>query len=109
MATSFEAHSYWQKREYAFRKLLIDLSQMLTESESRQIEYLRGLPQASSGKREGLDVLVELEKRGAFSPSKTEPLIKLLQEIKRHDLGNSVRDYQETYPDAGKKGAWMTE
>ena len=95
----------WQERTYAFRKLLVDLSNMLTESEAKQIEYLRGLPQASTGKREGLDVLMELEKRGAFSPTKTEPLIELLQEIDRHDIANSVRDYQAAYPDTytGKK------
>ena len=78
---------------------------MLTESEARQIEYFRGLPQASTGKREGLDILMELEKRGEFSPSKAEPLIKLLQEINRYDLAQSVRDYQAAYPDknTGKK------
>ena len=100
MATS-QAPSYGQERAYAFRKLLVAVSQMLTESEAKQIEYLRRLPQAT-GKREGLDVLIELEKCGTFSPAQTKPLIELLQEIERHDIANSVRDYQETYPDVGK-------
>ena len=78
MAASQDS-SYWQERAYAFRKLLVALSEKLTESESKQIEYLRGLPQASNGKREGLDVLRELEKRGDFSPKKIQSLIDLLQ------------------------------
>ena len=104
MATS-QAPSDVQDRTYAFRKLLVSVSRMLTESEARQIEYLRSLPQAGTGKREGLEVLMELEKCGEFSPSKTEPLIKLLQEIDRHDIAHSVKDHQAAYPDTniGKK------
>ena len=102
MAASQDS-SYWQERTYAFRKLLVALSEKLTESEAKQIEYLRGLPQANNGKREGLDVLRELEQRGVFSPQKIQPLIKLLQEIKRHDVAEYVReDYQATYPDKSK-------
>ena len=102
------APSYLQERTYAFRKLLVALSQMLTESELTQIEYLYSLPQASTRKREGLDVLMELQKRGMFSPINTEPLIRLLQEIKRYDIAEHVGDYKEAYPGPTlvRKGGW---
>ena len=102
MAAS-QGSAYWQERKYAFRKLLVTVSEKLTESEARQIEFLRELPKSTTRMREGLDVLAELRKRGEFSSKKVQPLIDLLQEIKRHDIAEYVRDsYQATNPDISK-------
>ena len=101
MAAS-QGSAYWQERKYAFRKLLVTVSEKLTESEAGQIEFLRELPKSTT-RREGLDVLAELRKRGEFSSKKVQPLIDLLQEIKRHDIAEYVRDsYQATNPDISK-------
>ena len=92
----------WQERKAAFSRLLIHISQRLDENEAAQLQYLGEL--SDGGTRKGsFEVLVALERCGMFSPSNTEPLIKLLQEIKRHDLAEHVRQsYQEIYPDTGK-------
>ena len=94
-----------QERTDEFRRLLCDLSQKLMETEVTQIEYLKYMHTGT--KRTGIDLLIELEKRGVFSPTDTEPLVKLLEDIKRHDIAKYIRDeYQTKYPDEnGKKGA----
>ena len=94
----------WQNRASEFRKLICRLSESLTERNDGQIKYIRQLT-AEKG-RSSLDVLTELEERGEFSPYNTEPLVKLLQEINRHELAQEVRGtYQTTYPDVTQHSA----
>ena len=70
-----------------------------------QIEYLKYMHTGT--KWTGIELLIELEKRVVFSPTHTEPLVKLLEDIKRHDIAKYIRDeYQTKYPDQnGKNGA----
>ena len=92
----------WQERKAAFSRLLIYISHRLDENEAAQVQYLGELPDGST-RKSGFEVLVALERCGTFSPSNTDPLIKLLQEIHRHDLAVHVKEfYQKTYPDSGK-------
>ena len=94
-----------QERTDEFRRLLCDISQKLVETEVTQIEYLKYMHTGT--RRTGIELLIELEKRGVFSPTNTEPLVKLLKDIKRHDIAEYIRDeYHTKYPDQnGKKGA----
>ena len=87
-----------QERTDEFHRLLCDVSQKLVENEVTQIEYLKYM--YTGTKRTGIELLIELEKRGVFSPTYTEPLVKLLEDIKRHDIAKYIRDeYQTKYPD----------
>ncbi|CAI8047181.1 hypothetical protein GBAR_LOCUS26077 [Geodia barretti] len=97
----------WQNRASEFRKLICRLSESLTERNDGQIKYIRQLTAEKA--RSSLDMLTELEERGEFSPYNTEPLVKLLQEINRHDLAQEVRGtYQTTYPDVTQHSAGAT-
>ena len=102
-AATSTTHS--QERTDAFRRLIRDVSEKLLEIQVSQIDYLRDVPPTATGrKKTGLDVLIALEKVGTFSPWKTEPLIKLLEDVKRFDVANYVREqYQTKYPDATSK------
>ena len=92
-----------RERRTEFGRLLVYISERLDENEVRQIQYFGDLPQ-SDARKGGFAVLIDLEKHGAFSPWKTERLIELLQEVKRHDLANYVKEvYQTTYPDVGER------
>ena len=101
--------SSWERRSGGFRSLLCELSESLTESDVSQIEYIRSVPARRVGDR--LGVLRELEKKGEFSPNHTEPLVRLLQEIHRHDLAQQVSNtYQALYPDVGEaSGGYAAE
>ena len=97
--------THLQERTDAFRKLICDISEKLLEIEVLQIDYLCNVPPTATGmKKTGLDVLIALEKLGKFSSWKTEPLIKLLEDVMRFDVANYVREqYQTKYPDIGEK------
>ena len=91
-------------RKKAFRKLLCDLSEHLHDADVKQIQYIEALPSCENS----LDLLIELEKRGKFSPTTSGRLAEVLRGINRHDLADKVKDdYQTTYPDVGKKGVGL--
>ena len=87
----------------AFRKLLCDVSQYLHEDDVEQMEYIADLP---GRPKNSLDLLMELHRRGRFSPRRTEPLSKLLRDVNRHDLEEKIVKYRATYLDIEGKRGW---
>ena len=95
-------------RKESFRKLLRDVAERLGSSEVEQMELFEDIPEPLKG-RSALALLTELWKRGKLSSQMTEPLIRLLRAIHRHDLANTlVVPYCAKYPDEeGKKGVGL--
>ena len=94
----------FEDRDEAFRKLLCDVSQYLHEDDVQQMTFLTALPERPKNK---LDLLTELHRRGRFSPRRTEPLSRLLRDVNRHDLAETLVDhYRADYPDVEGKRGW---
>ena len=94
-------------REESFLKLLRDVAERLGSSDVEQMELFEDIPEPLKG-RSALALLTELRKRGKLSSKLTEPLIRLLKAIQRHDVADTlVVAYRAIYPDEeGKKRGW---
>ena len=85
-------------REGAFKNLLITLSQNLSPSNVSELMFAADLSYPEQPF--AIDLLRKMCERGIFSPYCSEPLLGLLQQINRHDLGEHVNHYVNQYPDA---------
>lgn len=73
---------------FAFRDLLLKISQKMRLEEARNLSYVYELP-PNRGERWGsetLDTLVHLERKGLFSSSKPDGLLDILDRLQRQDL-----------------------
>ena len=95
--------SFTRNRSEEFRKLLVYVADRLDGNAAEQMEYLCDVPSESGSS--GLSVLRELERRGKFSSTQTQPLTDLLREINQSQVAEHVKsDYQAKYPGEVKKG-----
>lgn len=83
-------------RDDAFKELLLKLSQKMSQENARELSFMAesGLP----GTTTPLDVLIELQKQGVFSPRSCDYLEGHLRKISRWDLADVVRQYMDSYP-----------
>lgn len=77
---------------YEYRAFLLQVSEKLSEEDSKKIVFLEELPVELENKA-ALAVLTQLEMRGKLSASKPDDLAKILRKIGRHDLAKKVRDF----------------
>lgn len=96
-----------ERRQPAFRRLITTISEQLQPEEVAKCAFIGKVPRERSST--ALDTLVYLLQVGTFSHSNVEPLIKLLQDISRHDLVNDQVDsfLKEHPPDDGKKANYV--
>ena len=74
---------------YEYRSFLLQLSESLSQEDSRKIVFLEQLPPELENKPP-LNVLIKLEMHGKLS---ADDLAKLLKRISRHDLAKKVREF----------------
>ena len=90
-----------ESRKAAFRHLLRDVGQQLSQSDISTIEVLESVPPQQKGQN-GLTLLDALRKSGKFSPWKTQPLREILRNAGRCDLADdTVKTYQLLFEDKG--------
>lgn len=76
-----------------FSRIVFEISQLLSLQDLGAISYLYKLPDTCKDLSCQLQVLVDLERRGVFSPSNPEGLKTLLDTIHRSDLSEMVSEY----------------
>ena len=77
---------------YEYRAFLLQISDKLSQEDSKKIAYLEDLPVEMESKPP-LTVLTQLEMRGKVSASRPDDLAKILKKIERHDLAKKVKDF----------------
>ena len=77
---------------YEYRAFLLQVSEKLSQEDSKKIVFLEDLPIDLESKPP-LAVLTQLEMRGKLSASKPEDLARILKKIGRYDLAKNVRDF----------------
>ena len=101
--SSFEASSPQQctereSRQSTFRKLISEVSEHLRPDEVAKCSFIHRLPPDKN--LSALETLSYLMQTGAFSHSNVDPLVKLLKDVKRHDLVTELVDpYRDLHPD----------
>ena len=79
---------------YEYRAFLLQISDKLSQEDSKKIVFLEDLPvELESKAYPPLAVLTQLEMRGKASASRPDDLAKILKKIERHDLAKKVKDF----------------
>lgn len=78
-------------QEKKLRDVVVSLSKKLNAAETNEFVYTYRLPQEYNGKAP-LTVLQTMHQRGLFSATKPEELAKLMKELNRMDLVQTVQD-----------------
>ena len=83
-------------RDDVFKELLLKLSHKMSQDNAHELSFMAesGLP----GTTTPLEVLIELQKQGVFSPRLCANLEGHLRKINRCDLADIVRQYMDAYP-----------
>lgn len=81
-----------ESQAYDYRAFLLQISDKLSQEDSKKIAFLEELP-VDMGSKPPLTLLMQLEMRGKVSASKPDDLAKILKKIERHDLAKKVKDF----------------
>ena len=95
------------RRQWAFRKLITEISEHLLPGEVLKCSFIHNLPKTERSSS-ALHTLESLMQGGMFSHSNVDPLVKLLKDINRHDLVNEqvetfLTEFPATTNDEGGK------
>ncbi len=77
---------------YEYRAFLLQISDKLSQEDSKKIAFLEDLPSDMESKPP-LTLLMQLEMRGRVSASRPDDLAKILKKIERLDLAKKVKDF----------------
>ncbi len=92
------------ERNQAYKSLVQDIAERLGQDEVNAIVFQRSLP-FRTRQLTGLDLLIQLERDGLFSPSYIEPMADLLRKIHRCDLvTNFIESYLQRYATSQLQG-----
>ena len=95
-----------ESRHAAFRDLLRDVGQQLSQTDISTVEFYENVPPQMKG-QSGLMLLDALRKNGKFSPWRIQPLREILRSAGRCDLADdTVKRYQLQFEDKGMSGKW---
>ena len=84
------------RREHVFKQLLLKLSHRMNQDDAQKLSYLTD--SGLTGTATPLEILIELQKQGVFSPRSCANLEGHLSKINRCDLADIVRQYMDAYP-----------
>ena len=94
-------------RREDFRKLLLYVADWLGEDAVDKMGFFSEVPKEK--RKSALSLLEELVRRGKFTSTYTQPLIRILKEINKFQVAEYVRDnYQAKYPGRLKKRAGLS-
>ena len=80
----------------AFRKLVSDISEHLSQDEVAKFSFIQHVPDKNASALAAFNYLL---RKGVFSHNNVEPLATILKNIDRHDLLTQlVEPYKDNYP-----------
>ena len=89
------------RRNHAFRSLVSDIAERLSDSDIQNIIWQQDVPSASSLQNKGLnsalEVLEYLYKNGVYTEYEVRPLAQLLKDIHREDLISRVDTFWKQF------------
>ena len=78
------------RRNHAFRSLISDIAERLSESDIKNIIWQQDIPTSRQNRISALVVLEYLYKNGLYTEYEVRPLAQLLKDIHREDLTSRV-------------------
>ena len=85
------------RRNHAFRSLVSDIAERLSESDIKNVIWQRDIPTSQQNRISALEVLEYLYKNGFYTEYEVRPLAQLLKDIHREDLTSRVDTFWKQF------------